>query len=185
MRLLPRTSIHSEPRDLSGRRFFGKSGQGFHVSIFSLRWQNMCVKCDAGRFQTTAMACTGQSDVPSNTTQAQAFCLITNCLQVRTFCYKCWDSIVLIHSKCRNLEPWVEWWENQLGDENEGQAWIPFLARVPWSGTRWTVWRWLQMRTETLWAKSRTLEKYFPQFQKFIQGFGTQTHVLLVQTSKF
>lgn len=76
-------------------------------SIFGIKWsnygteifcQNMCVKCDAARFQTTvssyfleadeltailqAMACTGQSEVPSNTTQTQAFCLITNCLQV-------------------------------------------------------------------------------------------------------
>ncbi|XP_053208554.1 uncharacterized protein LOC128392541 [Panonychus citri] len=43
--------------------------------------QSMCLLCDSKQFRTMSYICTGQYTVPANTTQEQAFCLISTCLR--------------------------------------------------------------------------------------------------------
>ncbi|XP_015789694.1 uncharacterized protein LOC107366578 [Tetranychus urticae] len=43
--------------------------------------KNTCVICDSRRFVDMSRQCTGQDKVPDITTQDQALCLISNCLQ--------------------------------------------------------------------------------------------------------
>ncbi|XP_074601891.1 uncharacterized protein LOC141855675 [Brevipalpus obovatus] len=43
--------------------------------------KSMCVMCNARQFANTAKECTGAEKIPDVTTQDQAFCLISSCLQ--------------------------------------------------------------------------------------------------------
>ncbi|XP_015786215.1 uncharacterized protein LOC107363497 isoform X1 [Tetranychus urticae] len=43
--------------------------------------QSMCVLCDYKQFRTMSYVCTGQYAIPMNSTQEQAFCLISTCLR--------------------------------------------------------------------------------------------------------
>ncbi|XP_053211421.1 uncharacterized protein LOC128395064 [Panonychus citri] len=43
--------------------------------------KSTCVICDSRRFTDTSRQCTGQDKVPDITTQDQALCLISSCLQ--------------------------------------------------------------------------------------------------------